>query len=297
MATLEYHGASGSSDHARADSTESDFRFTRVVETLEIIPGTNGLSFGKQLRKAPVKGSFSKTFRIGCTSRIGFNGADVQTVVRQILEDAVHMCNIMLGLDDNDDSNMLVVSTEANLFTNRPDHCTVYFFLSSRRRRVPMVTVQDQPGDTAVDDNRVHGQKFDQLLKTVLWKHNGNAIGAITSIKKTRVAWIGDEANRIVEEGSFLSIDKLRECRNRLLPRDDGVPEEKSPSPRKKEDSSIQMQVLPATPHRAAKKPRIEEAKRELVLISSMCSAISSLLVSLFMIPIPCHSLFRTPTR
>ena len=59
-------------------------------------------------------------------------------------------------------------------------------------------------------------------------------------------------------------MEKLREYRNRLLPRD-GVPEEKSSSPRKKEDSGIQMQV-PATPHRNAKKPRIEEAKRELVL-------------------------------
>ena len=262
LATLEYRGATGSSDHPRAHSNESNFEYTRVAENFEIISGMDGILFGEQLRMVPVKGCFSKA------PLVGLNEADVQTVVHDTRQDAVNICNIMLGLDNNKEGNTVLVCREGNLFTNQPDHsrpiCKQILHLCTHKQSVPVVKVQEKPGDAAVDDNRVHGQPFDQLLNTVLSKHKGNAIGVITSIKKTRVAWIGDEADRIVEEGSFLSLEKLRECRKRLSTRD-GVPlSRKTEEYAQQQNGGIQMQVS-ATPHRNAKKARIE-VKRELFL-------------------------------
>ena len=91
LATLEYNGATGSSDHPRAHSNESNFEYTRVAENFEIISGMDGLLFGEQLCMVPVKGCFSKA------PLVGLNEADVQTVVHDTRQDAVNICNIMLG--------------------------------------------------------------------------------------------------------------------------------------------------------------------------------------------------------
>ena len=250
---LAYDGKPSSSDHLSAESEKSFFDCTTVCGSQEII-GEDG-TFREKLREAPVRGSFENK-----ASRSVFNEADLQGIVHTVLQDAVSICNIMLDLDDQ---HCLLVRREANLLTNRPDHAAVYFVNCD----IPVLSVEDKLGEDSVDDNRVHGQKFDQMLDTVLLTLRDCAIGVVTSVVKTRIAWIGGDADEIVKEADFLAIDKLQACKDRL---GNLSPRQHTPSPRKQDayptrrDKDIEIaeqRTLPRT-----KKRKIELPKRKLVL-------------------------------
>jgi hypothetical protein len=264
LKVVTYRGLRGTSEHARAESTPSEFPITKVTQDLEIISTTTAVeetvSFMERLRGTSLQGHFETK-----GSLLVSNEAEVQTVVYDVLRDAVSICNIMLGLNEATDI-CLIVRRKANLFTNKPDHSAVYLFSDLK---TPIVTIQDIPGKDAVADQRVHGQKFDQLLEIVLRTYSGNAIGAVTSIEETRIAWIGDRAHKIVQDGNFLSMEKLRACKARLsntTSRTDTDPSTPLPQKQKEypavETEGIQMIAETNTLPRNAKKRRIEPQRK-----------------------------------
>jgi len=99
----------------------------------------------------------------------------------------------------------LFIRREANMFSNRPDHSAVYL----ANREVPVVTIEDKHEEDSVDNRRVQGQKFDQLLEAVLLTKQCTAIGAITIVKKTRIAWIGQAAHELISKENILTLKNL----------------------------------------------------------------------------------------
>eukprot|EP00549_Striatella_unipunctata_P024003 CAMPEP_0118720382 /NCGR_PEP_ID=MMETSP0800-20121206/30077_1 /TAXON_ID=210618 ORGANISM="Striatella unipunctata, Strain CCMP2910" /NCGR_SAMPLE_ID=MMETSP0800 /ASSEMBLY_ACC=CAM_ASM_000638 /LENGTH=145 /DNA_ID=CAMNT_0006628011 /DNA_START=390 /DNA_END=824 /DNA_ORIENTATION=+ len=113
----EYRGCTSGSSHVAADSIETQIYLKMVTVDLEICRTEGVPTFQEQLLETGMNNSSQ------CP--IAFTEADIQTSIQKILEDAVSICNIMLGFDCDSDSkneNELFVRREANLFTNKPDH-------------------------------------------------------------------------------------------------------------------------------------------------------------------------------
>jgi len=254
---FDYRGSTSRSSHVAAESIERQISLDMVTADLEICRTEGVPTFQEQLLQTGMNNSSQRP--------IAFTEADIQTIIQKILEDAVSICNIMLGLcrdSDSENENELFVRREANLFTNKPDHSAVYL----RQCRVPIVTIEDKAGEESVDNKKVHGQVFDQLLESVLLSCTPSSIGAVTSVVKTRVAWIGEEANTVLTSSQeLLNKETLQKCRDRLLKLEKS--QTKTPPPKKTEGYPQEKQCRieiedNVTPARGAKRPRLDAQRK-----------------------------------
>ena len=191
----------GSSSHLTVNATQQEFHITTITEEIPTLLADT--TFAEELRKR------SSAF-VPQANKVSFCEADTQAVVHSILQDAVGICNLLLGITK--ESSSLYIRREANMISNRPDHSAVY--LASRE--VPVVTIEDKFEEDAITNPRVQGQKFDQLLESVLLTNRCTAIGAITTVKKTCFAWIGGEASKLAQTENLLSEANLRKIKESL---------------------------------------------------------------------------------